>query len=157
MRILFRQIIIINLILIFSSLPLFGQDDFSSFITEEDVPLLQWSGEGNINTRYNIDYSNPFNSNIDVYPEINLDLDYIGKNSEFHGGIGFSAYSPLLPELLIEEAYFQLFFDKFNMEIGYMKLIWGKGDEAFTFDNINAVDYTDFINKTYIDQKIPET
>ena len=157
MKFFFSKFIILNLVLIFSSIPLFGQDDFSSFMTEEDIPILQLSGEGIINTRYKIKYSYPLNSNIDVYPEINLNLDYIGERSEFHGGLGFSAYASTDPEQLIKEAYFQLYFNNFNIELGYLKLLWGKGDGVFTFDNLNAFNYTDFINKTYMKQKIPET
>lgn len=147
----------INLILLFFAIPLFGQDDFSSFMSDENIPVLQWSGEGIINTRYSLDYSNPLDTDIVVYPEINLKLDYIGENSEFHGEIGFSAYSSLVSEQLIEEAYFQFFLNGFNIELGYMKLLWGKGDGSYTFDNLNAVDYTDFINPLYIDHKIAET
>ncbi len=156
MKIFLKQIIIINLILLFSALPLFGQDGFTSFITEEDTPGLQWTGKGILNTRYYADYSNILESNIDVDSEINLDLEFIGDRSEFHGKIGFSGYSSMLPEQLIKEAYSQLYFNKFNIEAGYMKLIWGKGEEVFTFDNINAVDYTDFINPSYMDRKLAE-
>ena len=154
----------ISLILLISTLPLFGQDGFSSFMTYEDIPALQWSGEGSLNTRYYSDYSNILESNIDVYPKINLDLDYIGERSEFHGKIGFSGYSNLqnqsdvstFVDQIIEEAYFRLFFNKFDIEAGYMKIIWGKGDEVFTFDNLNATDYSDFINPSYMDRKISE-
>ncbi len=151
---IFKRILV--LFLFITSIPLTAQDDFSSFIIDEDLPELKWSGEGSLITRYNSEYNNMLNSNIDIYPEINLELDYIGDRSEFHGEIDFSAYPTLLPEQLIEEAYFQLYFDKFNMELGYIKLIWGKGDRAYTLDNLNAADYTDFINPSYIDRKIAE-
>ena len=151
-----KNLVIISLIILFSVLPVFGQDDFSSFMESEEGSVLEWSGKGILNTRYNLDYNNPPDSKIDVYPEIDLNLDYIGERSEFHGKIDFSDYSSTNPEQLIKEAYFQLYYNKFIVELGYMKLIWGKGDGIFTFDNLNAVDYTDFINKNYIDQKIPE-
>ena len=135
MKIFLKQIIIIDLILLFSALPLFGQEGFTSFMTDEDTPGLQWSGKGILNTRYYADYSNVMESNIDVYPEMNLDLDYSSDRSEFHGRINISGnpnYQTLdevsqYLEQMIDEAWFQIFFNNFNIETGYIKLIWGKG------------------------------
>ena len=160
-----KFIISICIILITAAWSLYSQDNFSSFMTDEDISLLQWSGVGILNSRYSSDYNNIIESNIDIYPEINLNLDYIGERSEFHGSMEFSGHPDfrdqntisLDMQQIIDEAYFCLYLNRFNLETGYIKFIWGKDDKVFTFDNINASDYTDFINPLYIDRKIAET
>lgn len=164
MKTYLKVLFIAVLFILILTLPLTAQDDFSSFMTDEYITELQWSGSGSLISRYSSEYNNILNSKIDVYPQINLDLDYIGDKSEFRGKIVFSGYSNLnnhtdlniLLSQIIDEAYIRLFFNKFDIEAGYMKIIWGKGDNFFTFDNLNTTDYTDFINQEYLDRKVPD-
>jgi len=110
------------------------------------------------------DYNTLKESSINLYPELNMGLSYSGESSEFTGSFTLSGnydftntndISNYLSSI-INEAYLKTFMNGFNLEAGFMKIIWGKGDEIFTFDNINAVDYSDFMNKPYLDRKKAE-
>jgi hypothetical protein len=144
--------------------PVGGQQNFSSFMDKETDKKLQWSGSGSLISRYYANYGDILNSKIDIYPVINLNIDYILDNSEFHGSLNLPGQINLSSlddvslylKKMIDEAYIQLYFNGFNIETGYVKTIWGKGNKFFTFDNINALDYTDFLNPDYIDRKISE-
>ncbi|RKX91992.1 MAG: hypothetical protein DRP59_06505 [Spirochaetes bacterium] len=144
---------------------LFADDSgFTSFADETAASPLTWSGSSLVNTRFMTDYDNPENSPALLYPELNIAVSYSGESSDFKGSFTFSgnydftdssAVSSYLSGM-IDEAYYRAFLNGFSLEAGLMKIVWGKGDEIFTFDNINAVDYSDFMNGSYLDRKQAE-
>ena len=158
-------ILILGIILLTGAGLLFADDaGFTSFADETAVSALSWSGTGSVTGRYMIDYNTPEDSGVILYPELTLRLDYNGESSEFTGNFtlsgnyDFTSGSDISRYLqkMIGEAYLRTFLSGFDIEAGYMKIVWGKGDEIFTFDNINAVDYSDFMNGSYVDRKIAE-
>lgn len=138
---------------------------FTSFTETSDSPsTLQWSGTGILNTRYTADYDNLTSGSVNYYPELKLSADYSGRASDFHGSFFLGGYYDFTSadeisrylDNMIDEAYFRIYLNGFDFEAGYMKIIWGKGDEIFTFDNINPVDYSDFMNNSYLERKRSE-
>lgn len=47
-------------------------------------------------------------------------------------------------------------YKKFDIDIGLMKLVWGKADKVHCVDNMNYTDYSDFLNPEFIDRKKAE-
>ncbi|MDA3941645.1 MAG: hypothetical protein PF693_20440, partial [Spirochaetia bacterium] len=160
----YKFLFILGLLFLFLISPIISQEDFISFMDDETTTELQWSGSGSLNTRYYTDYHNPLESNVGVFPKLKLNLDYKSHRSEFHSRINLSGDPNILIQddmsyylkKMLDEVYFQMFFYNINFEAGYIKLIWGKGNNFFTFDNLNALDYTDFLNPSYLDRKIAE-
>ncbi len=160
-------IIILTALLLFSVYQLSFADDtgFTSFVQDPQQPALSWSGTGSVTARYMTDYGDISSSSVLTYPKLKLDIEYNGESSQFSGSFNISGnydfgeaedISDYLNSL-VNEAYFKVFLEKAYIEAGFMKIVWGKGDEVFTFDNINASDYRDFLNPGYMDRKIPET
>lgn len=158
-------------LLLFSGLLLAGAavlfaDDtgFTTFGNTSAASPLTWSGTGSVHVRYMPDYGNISASGISLYPELNIGLHYKGEASDFTGSFTLSGNHDFTDSTnvadylsrMIDEAYYRTFFNGFNLEAGFMKIVWGKGDEIFTFDNINPVDYSDFMNNSYLDRKRSE-
>ncbi len=133
-----------------------------SFFGEEGSPAggegssspLAIGGEVNSQVRYFIDTEKPGSSAIEAFPEVRLDLDYNAPGSAMTAKLIFSRdkiYSGI--EDIIDEAYSTLYFNSFNIETGFMKVVWGKGDELKALDILNPLDYTDFYNKDLLERK----
>jgi len=137
---------------------------FTAFGDTSAASPLTWSGTGSVHVRYMSDYKDISASGISLYPELNIGLHYKGEASDFTGSFTLSENHDFTDSTdaadylsrMIDEAYYRTFFNGFNLEAGFMKIVWGKGDEIFTFDNINPVDYSDFMNNSYLDRKMPE-
>lgn len=144
---------------------LFADDSvFTSFADETAAASLKWSGCTLVDTRFMTDYDNLENTPVLLYPEINIGISYTGESSDFFGSFTLSgnydftdsnAVATYLSGM-IDEAYYTTYLNGFSLQAGLMKIVWGKGDEIFTFDNINAVDYSDFMNGSYLDRKKAE-
>ncbi len=152
-------------LLIAGSAVLFADDTvFTTFNDTSAASPLTWSGTGSVHTRYMTDYDDISASIVILYPELHIGLHYKGESSGFTGSFtlsgnhDFTNSSDITQYLssMIDEAYYRTFFTGFNLSAGFMKIVWGKGDEIFTFDNINAVDYSDFMNNSYLDRKKAE-
>lgn len=119
--------------------------EFSSSFTDEKP--LEFGGELSYYLRSYLD------SNQDLMnrPEVNLDLAYEKDNFDLDLKLNINE-----DEQELEEAYCRLYFDKFNLLVGKKKVVWGKGDKMHIVDNLNAFDYTDFVNPDYLDRTIAE-
>jgi len=119
---------------------------FSSGFTDEKP--LEFGGELSYYIRSYLD-----NNNQDLMskPELDLDLAYEKDNFDLDVNLNINK-----DEQELKEAYFRLYFDKFNLLAGKKKVVWGKGDKIHIVDNLNAFDYTDFVNPDYLDRKIAE-
>ncbi len=54
---------------------------------------------------------------------------------------------------MIDEAYVRGFLGSTVLEAGYMKVVWGKGDDVHVLDVLNPTDYYDFVNNDYLDRR----
>lgn len=115
----------------------------------EKAKSLDFAGELRYYTRLFLEKDG--DSEVDSYPQLDLDLTYENDNSEMIVNLNIDDNDSEL-----EEGFIRLYYDKFNLEVGKKKVVWGKGDKMHVVDNLNAVDYSDFINPDYLDRKVAE-
>ncbi len=133
--------------------------DFSAVSGDTSAsPALNIGGEIKFQTRYytDVDSSERIEDmDIESFPEVKLKLDYSGENSEFKANLVFSQDRMFSEyEDVIDEAFLRVYYDKFNIETGFMKVVWGKGDELKAVDILNPINYSDFYNKDLLERKI---
>ena len=145
------------------------------FSSDRDDPL-SWSGRLRVDTRGYADYDEPVESAINLTAVARLELEYAGANSEVivrtdlsedsgvNGGEGSpggeaggdatrDAADQLQDRVTVDEAYLRVFYDHFDLQAGYIRTVWGKGDEVHVVDFLNSTDYRDFINTSYTDRR----
>ncbi|HKL42517.1 MAG TPA: DUF1302 family protein [Clostridia bacterium] len=120
--------------------------EFSSSFTDEKP--LEFGGKLSYDIR---SYLDKYDQYLKASPELDLNLFYEKDSSELNVKLDFTE-----DKIEIGEAYFRLYYDSFNFLIGKKKVVWGKGDKMHIVDNLNAFDYTDFVNPDYLDRKIAE-
>ncbi|MGM0509179.1 MAG: hypothetical protein ACQERZ_08495, partial [Fusobacteriota bacterium] len=130
----------------------FGSEDdsFGGGFGDDFSESLEINGEFRTESRafLNSDINKTVSS-----PNLDLDLKYLKANSEMDVKLNFNQENKTG---YIEEGYLKLFYDKFDISAGKMKVVWGKGDKVHVIDNLNPEDYTDFINEDYLDRKVAE-
>ena len=122
--------------------------------------VLAINGSANLDLRYQ-----PLNGyeteSIDDLPLENavsgsVDLSYTGSSTEYFLGLDFDAQDIGADGLsAVDECYMKLFSGRFLLQLGKMKTTWGKGDTLHVLDVLNGTDYSDFINGSSEDRKIP--
>ncbi|MCF7929072.1 MAG: hypothetical protein K9L68_09380 [Spirochaetales bacterium] len=144
-----------------------GEGGFSEVGESQAQPALEWSGFLETTLRSYMDYENPFRNDNSAYPRVGLDLHYEGDNSEvkaglrFHRNWDFDLTSTDMNiswylQRMIDEAYLRLYYDHFDIQAGYIKEVWGTGDQVHVVDVLNPIDYYDFVNNDYIERKVAE-
>lgn len=144
----------------------------SSFTETSGASRLEWEGNIGALIRAYADYDDPGSGTVSAYPTVGLNLTYTGDNSEAAAELRFnrnwnydtpSLEQDLAPQSIswylqrmIENAYLRLFYDNFNLQVGYFKEVWGTGDQSHVVDPLNPFDYYDFVNNDYIDRKVSE-
>jgi len=131
--------------------------DFNRFTDISVKPALNWNGSLLFTTRYMIDYDTLGKSTVFAYPELRLKLQYENAHSELFTRLDFSQ-DVIFNDFddFIDEAYIRLYYNRFYLEAGYLKVVWGKGDDIHVIDVLNPIDYSDFINKDYVERKLAE-
>ena len=140
----------------------FGGSGFGDFSDTSETaaiePELEIGGKLKYQSRYYTDTGSSGNIEdieVESFPEVNLLLEYKKENSEFKADLIFSRDRMFSDyEDLINEAYLTLYYDSFSIETGYMKVVWGKGDELKAVDILNQINYSDFYNKDLLERKI---
>ena len=129
-------------ILVCSLLPLFGEEEQEKDTVDTaegfSVPGLQVGGGVELQARYMLDFDEILESSVFTRPQFRLDVKYEGTYSEAFTGLRFVLEDPL-EELddLVDEAYIRIFYDKFGLTAGFLKAVWGKGDQHHVIDLIN--------------------
>ena len=139
----------------------FGDSGFGDFSDVSDTgsmePELEIGGKLKYQSRYYTDAASSGNIEdveVESFPEVNLLLEYKKENSEFKADLIFSRDRMFSDyEDLINEAYLTIYYDSFSVETGFMKVVWGKGDELKAVDILNQIDYSDFYNKDLLERK----
>ncbi|MEM5948029.1 hypothetical protein WKV44_05695 [Spirochaetia bacterium 38H-sp] len=151
----------------FIALSAFAQEDFSFFDTISGTESSMLKISGNIDTELRF-FTDPDKSiekqDIAETSGIGLDISYDGQSSRAIASLSYDQSYDFTTQAgrqaalsdMIKEAYIQLFLSWATIDIGYKKIVWGKGDKVHTFDTINPTDYTDFINPDYLDRKKAE-
>lgn len=137
-----------------------GFGDFSgSFSTGAGASPLSLGGRLEFTGRGTADHDNPEETPIDLGVGARLDLSYTADRSEFFTRLDFAQEIDTTLDLSefaensIDESYASFFYDRFTFHAGYMKTVWGTGDEIHVVDLLNSDDYTDFINPDYLDRR----
>jgi len=144
----------------------------SEFSGDSGASRLEWEGDVGAIIRAYADYDDPAIGTVSAYPTVGLNLTYTGDNSEAAAELRFnrnwnydtpSLQQDLAPQniswylqRMIEKAYLRLFYDNFDLQVGYFKEVWGTGDQSHVVDPLNPFDYYDFVNNDYIDRKVSE-
>jgi hypothetical protein len=127
----------------------FGSDDFGSSWDSGSESSLDITGELKVGGRGYFD-DDP-GSSTDTIAEGQLQFEYKADKSEML--LDFTA----LPDTIdMNEASLRYFSEQGTLEVGYMKKVWGKGDDLHVMNLLNAQDLTDFINPDYLDTLEPE-
>jgi len=138
----------------------------------EPHPLIEWGGYIKADLRACINEEDPARSEIHPYPEIGLDLINTAEKSQAVAEVRFHRNwdldTPILEQdiasqniswylqRMINQAYLQLFYDRFNMKVGFFKVVWGTGDQSHVADPLNPFDYFDFVNNDYLERKVSQ-
>ncbi len=139
----------------------FGSGFGDSFGETPSEPSISWGGTLRIDTRATADYYDPEESAIATDPEVLLDLSYEAKSTDvfvsfdvrpeyLEGSDGATEFA----EELVDEAYLSLYYDSFDIRVGYFKEVWGTGDEFHVVDVLNSTDYRDFIIPDYVERRL---
>ncbi len=101
-----------------------------------------------------VDYDD---NEIATIPAARLGVAYSGNKADASLSLNLTKqtlrkYQEDIIDEMILRGYF--FDNRFTVEAGKMKVVWGKGDKLHVLDNFNADDYTDFIIPDYIDRRI---
>ncbi|TDX51948.1 hypothetical protein [Orenia marismortui] len=121
----------------------FNDSSFTSSF-EESSSALSFEGELESKIRSFLE-----DSEIESNTILDLDLIYEKGNSEMKASINFDE-----DDIELEEGFIRLYYDNYDLEIGKMKVVWGKGDKLHVVDNLNGEDLTDFINPEYLERQI---
>ncbi|AEJ61085.1 hypothetical protein Spith_0810 [Spirochaeta thermophila DSM 6578] len=136
-----------------------------SFFEEGAAGLVEVSGKVESQVRLFTDPDEDAGDQaVSPFATVELGLTYEGERSRATARLHYSQWYDYTTqegvyrslEDLIDEAYVQIFLPWATLDVGYLKLVWGKGDKVHVFDTINPTDYSDFINPDYLDRKKAE-
>lgn len=137
-----------------------GESDPAGFGAFGGAPTVEWSGRLRFDVRGYMDYDEPEQSPLEAAARARLDLSAEGRSSEafvrlqLRDGLTLEDAGDELARSLVDEAWFRLFFDRATLTTGYLKTVWGTGDEVYTLDPLNSNDFSDFINPDYIERRL---
>ncbi|MGB6128660.1 MAG: DUF1302 family protein [Psychrilyobacter sp.] len=127
-------------------------DDFDDFSeTSEEKTEINFEVNGKVGYEGRINFSDGTN---DSLPFITLQTEFETSYFDIIGDFNMDKYEKYP---VVEELFTRIYLnEKFQVELGKEKLIWGKGDKVHLVNNINGTDYRDFINGEYRDDLIGE-
>lgn len=139
----------------------FGESfgDLGSFGSAAAESPLSWGGRLDFTGRALADHDDPEKTPIVLSAAARLDLAYTAAQSEFLARLDFVQNPDTtlglteIAENSIDESYASFFYDRFTFHVGYMKTVWGTGDQIHVVDLLNSNDYSDFINPVYLDRR----
>jgi len=134
---------------------------FGSGFGVEEGSAVDLGGSLRFDTRATADYDRPEKSPVEAHPELYLELGYQGESSDvvvnleirpdyLEAGDGATDFA----EALVDEAYVSLYYDRLTLSAGYLKRVWGTGDQIHVVDVLNSTDYRDFVNPDYLERRI---
>lgn len=90
-------------------------------------------------------------SNIDYIMNINGSLGHLDNADEFP-----LQDNPASSSIYIDTMFLRYYHSKFDLEIGYMKPVWGNADGIHVVDVLNPIDYSDYFRTMYLERKISQ-
>ncbi|GAB4374797.1 MAG: hypothetical protein Kow009_10280 [Spirochaetales bacterium] len=134
---------------------------FSLFEEGSTATGPTWSGRVWANSRLYLDKDETWDSAWDTIPRTDLSLETGSDEAELKVKFRWDpawqtqGSTPLF-QRMIDEAYVRGFLGSTVLEAGYMKVVWGKGDDIHVLDVLNATDYYDFVNNEYLERRVSE-
>ena len=121
----------------------------------------RWSGQVRASNRLYRDPHTIEDSLMKPNPRVDLSIEAKKENAELYVKFRWepawqTQASSTLFERMIDEAYVRGFLGSTILEAGYLKVVWGKGDDVHVLDVLNATDYYDFVNNDYLDRRTSE-
>ncbi|MEX2443166.1 MAG: hypothetical protein WD492_06165, partial [Alkalispirochaeta sp.] len=152
-----------------------GSSGFGGGFSSGGDDPLSWSGRLRADARGYADYDEPLESAVNMEVVARLELEYTSDNSEVVlrtdvaegaqvGDTSGAGTGPGTAEasdaaaaprerVSVDEVYLRVFYDRFDLQAGYIRTVWGQGDEVHVVDFLNSNDYRDFINPSYTDRR----
>ncbi len=120
-----------------------------------------WTGEVRATTRLYRDTKGIEHSTWEPNPRVDLSVEATNEQAELKVKFRWDPTwqiqsSDTLFQRMIDEAYVRGFLGSTVLEAGYMKVVWGKGDDVHVLDVLNATDYYDFVNNDYLDRRVSQ-
>ena len=135
----------------FGSFDDFG--DFGSFGDESSAVSID--GSASLDTRCYVDADSADKAGVSAVPSAKLNFSYSGAKTDASISLNFTPdVLKNHPEDIVDELTVRGYFDDFKLEVGKMRVVWGKGDKLHVFDNFNADDYTDFVIPDYLERRV---
>lgn len=139
---------------------LFSQDD--AFFFEEDVTSsimdISFGGSNSVDVKYaedrwstNIELDVDIiaeSSNLDLISNFNMSLEDLDDLADFP--LQNSSYET---SSYIDTLYLRYYHNYFDLEVGYLKPIWGNADGVHVVDVLNPIDYSNPFGGSYLDSK----
>lgn len=91
-------------------------------------------------------------------PYCDLSVSFRGNDADFYSNFEINSKNLAnTPADILDEVWIKVYLGFMNIQAGYVKTTWGKGDSLHVLDLLNAVDYSDFVNSIGLDSKIAST
>ncbi|MCX7788858.1 MAG: hypothetical protein N2442_14310 [Spirochaetes bacterium] len=121
-------------------------------------PGLAWSGQVWANSRLYREKNTLEESVWQTNPRVDLSLEVKKEQAELKVKFRWepswqNQSTDTIFRRMIDEAYVRGFLGSTVFEAGYMKVVWGKGDDVHVLDLLNPTDYYDFVNNSYLDRR----
>ncbi|MBN2618182.1 MAG: hypothetical protein JXR64_07710 [Spirochaetales bacterium] len=131
-------------------------DDFFSDLGDESgsgvVSNLEFNGVVSLSSEISITEDSVNDTfSINEGAEALFNLGYTGDSADLKVTLNGDRDS-----INIDECYANLYFDMLNMEVGYFKTVWGKGDKLHVLDLLNPIDYSNYFTQDYLENKIAQ-
>ncbi len=120
-------------------------------------PAVTVGGVAKLATRYQLESpedADAKDKTLTSAPVGKISAKYSNDTTDAEILLNFSESSLKNKEDVIEELTVRGYFGNLKLEVGKMKVVWGKGDTLHVIDNINADDYTNFIYPDYIERRL---
>lgn len=134
----------------------FSDDSFidsgdSSFFSG-DTGGLEISGSLDIPVTMKPKWDSLENSTWSFSPELITNLDYSNGKTDLRVILN-TKMNEGETSINLNEAWVRLYMGNIDLEVGMMKIIWGKGDKVHVMDTLNPMDYSQFIEPDYNKRK----
>lgn len=130
---------------------IYADDFFTDFDTEEAAAAVEINGEVNLGLYSVINDDDLEDSTIENITDATFTTKYSGSDADVTVVAEVKTNS-----INLEECYTNIYFDYFTLDAGLFKTVWGKGDKLHVVDVLNPLDFSNYFENDYIDNKIAQ-
>ncbi len=88
-------------------------------------------------------------------PDLDLGISYKGSDADFFANLEIDSENLSgSPADMLDEIWIKAYLGFMNLQAGYVKTTWGKGDSLHVLDLLHGTDYSDFINTEGLESKM---